>query len=1306
MALSQEELQSVVNAVLSSIRTNSKTIGQLTPAISINGDDCFEIDGGKKVPLSLLKELLVPSSYPDNTDALLHVIRAGFRAIGAAFWDSNEPFPSGNAVIDSSRLGLAAVNGNVCLYLASNIGKVLPVSFNYRNGGEAATGSIPANGNTMIVLDGSRFSGNDNIVVNVGSLDALGGGPYYIGMVAISENSTPALRGNFTQLQKRVTNVEEEVMSQGGDIAELQRFIEEVNVSKIYPTGGIDGTNKYTLETAIAKIPASLRNVGIKCSFINEANQLETWEYIGNTFTSVNNWARIGAIQSVLFDVSAEFPTGGIDGTDNYTIETAIHKVPSTIQLYVRYLTFKVSDTERELWQFNAIRTTSVSQFMSVDNWYKMRVGMYHSVSWGQSANMTRCAVPKGERQTGMIISYTNGDDELVYELYTGKPNLSNVADYYDNFTTLYVASQIDEIVAKNTRPIYVTGDFANSIKELYIDKYEEGAIYQIKRLVLSSDYPNGLIWINKQGDSTDYAVVNKNNLGGLAAGIVEVASNDGTFHAYLIIDWSNIIYGYNQSITMVIQDAAKVMENSPAIYAKLSISPVAQNAEIGAGLESRLYNETETTVFEDLEEQAGNTDYGYNNIGLIHQAKTQETFNAVRLGLLRKNAQAVTTGSLIVKQGTAVSANGGTIIKQVDNFSNSELPNSGLYEIQLGKDVTLEPGEYFWVYYTGNNVTIRAWDVNNEEGTRTGMYFQGKLNTYRYSTAMTLFQGKGDLITLDERVSAIEEELGTGENDGKVTTPMITLPTDLYVVTGREQTFYYNEFIYGVESNQDNTLLNYNISARVSPQGMGSKCLITKEGFTIYTKTPGDYTITISIFDQFNNLLIDKATTLHVVDATAVSGKSILMLGDSWTDINSGDKGYTSYVDKALKEIGITMNFIGTRDAGTSGLKHEGIGGYAYTTFVNAPSTVRFKFFVDEMPSISSDDIYSNNGSTYKLFERGSNYLTMSRQSGSTEPSGDTLTRTSGTGDETITFTSWTVGGSNPLWNTVTNELDFTHYRQDLCGLSTKLDICNIQLGVNDSMGSVKTTKTDWEETLSAVTTLVDAILADSPNCKIILNLAGLDCPSPTGWASLNGFPSSDPKRNYQINNYYLRTYINELIEARGDYKTNVFIGQSVMGINRWYGYGYTDRRYRYFKISESMSEGDLTKLKNFDFQQRSVYTYTDDTNEEFQAYFYDARGYLVCRCEQKHANWNNHEQEFVNAQSVPQDTVPAAGNLTKGGGSASVDFPVVPYTDCFIENNNSKEHWFMNATHPYDLGYRQMAYCVAHQIAALLVE
>ena len=76
---------------------------------------------------------------------------------------------------------------------------------------------------------------------------------------------------------------------------DASKLIEEVNVSKIYPTGGIDGTNKYTLETAIAMIPASLRSVGIKCSFLNEAGEVETWEFGVGTFTETGSWRQIGA---------------------------------------------------------------------------------------------------------------------------------------------------------------------------------------------------------------------------------------------------------------------------------------------------------------------------------------------------------------------------------------------------------------------------------------------------------------------------------------------------------------------------------------------------------------------------------------------------------------------------------------------------------------------------------------------------------------------------------------------------------------------------------------------------------------------------------------------------------------------------------------------------------------------------------------------------------------------------------------------------------------------------------------------------
>lgn len=64
--------------------------------------------------------------------------------------------------------------------------------------------------------------------------------------------------------------------------------IMEYNVSKFYPTSGLGGTNKYTLETAIALVPEKYRSIGIKCSFIGEDGQGETWEYVGTNWVIAN----------------------------------------------------------------------------------------------------------------------------------------------------------------------------------------------------------------------------------------------------------------------------------------------------------------------------------------------------------------------------------------------------------------------------------------------------------------------------------------------------------------------------------------------------------------------------------------------------------------------------------------------------------------------------------------------------------------------------------------------------------------------------------------------------------------------------------------------------------------------------------------------------------------------------------------------------------------------------------------------------------------------------------------------------------
>lgn len=57
MALTQEQ-QEVFDAVIASLRTNSRTIEQMTPQTSLGSADWFELNGGRKVSYDVLKTLI------------------------------------------------------------------------------------------------------------------------------------------------------------------------------------------------------------------------------------------------------------------------------------------------------------------------------------------------------------------------------------------------------------------------------------------------------------------------------------------------------------------------------------------------------------------------------------------------------------------------------------------------------------------------------------------------------------------------------------------------------------------------------------------------------------------------------------------------------------------------------------------------------------------------------------------------------------------------------------------------------------------------------------------------------------------------------------------------------------------------------------------------------------------------------------------------------------------------------------------------------------------------------------------------
>lgn len=113
-----------------------------------------------------------------------------------------------------------------------------------------------------------------------------------------------------TEMNTLVEKTNEVIDKVNKDSDFFSKNISEYNVSINHPTSGIDGGNKYTLETAIAQVPSEYRTIGIKCSFINEAGKPETWEYVGPEWGAVG-FVKLGAgvigdINSILDNINGE----------------------------------------------------------------------------------------------------------------------------------------------------------------------------------------------------------------------------------------------------------------------------------------------------------------------------------------------------------------------------------------------------------------------------------------------------------------------------------------------------------------------------------------------------------------------------------------------------------------------------------------------------------------------------------------------------------------------------------------------------------------------------------------------------------------------------------------------------------------------------------------------------------------------------------------------------------------------------------------------------------------------------------------
>lgn len=71
--------------------------------------------------------------------------------------------------------------------------------------------------------------------------------------------------------------------------------VTDYNVS-LYHVDPSDNTNRFTLDKAIYLVPIELRNIGIKCSFLDKVGKYHTYVYVGSDYVP-DSWNEVNTYE-------------------------------------------------------------------------------------------------------------------------------------------------------------------------------------------------------------------------------------------------------------------------------------------------------------------------------------------------------------------------------------------------------------------------------------------------------------------------------------------------------------------------------------------------------------------------------------------------------------------------------------------------------------------------------------------------------------------------------------------------------------------------------------------------------------------------------------------------------------------------------------------------------------------------------------------------------------------------------------------------------------------------------------------------
>ena len=271
---------------------------------------------------------------------------------------------------------------------------------------------------------------------------------------------------------------------------------------------------------------------------------------------------------------------------------------------------------------------------------------------------------------------------------------------------------------------------------------------------------------------------------------------------------------------------------------------------------------------------------------------------------------------------------------------------------------------------------------------------------------------------------------------------------------------------------------------------------------------------MTVALYDAKTLTAIKSATfNVQAAAANAKSGviQQVLGLGDSLTAyafqllqcrlIAAGDvmgvnflgSRTTTLINAASLTASTAAAALGTGGGVTIG--NEGRPGWASFDYVSGTTRIAWVFALSgvTVSPVGVDpffpSVYTNNGSTFAVrdvnISGGSGTVTCEKTAGANAPTATgTLTQTTGPGDATIAFSSFSTGALNPLW--IGGAVNFAGYRAAR-GISLPSWVV-VELGTNDvfPLTTDAAAVTTAASVVANLSTLIASIHADNAGIKI----------------------------------------------------------------------------------------------------------------------------------------------------------------------------------------------------------------------------